>query len=400
MKIAQQLLLASLASCAIAYPLQAGNQHHHHHHHHQKREAEAKAEVVVVTQYVHVNQNGQVVNQDSASVTPTTLSTILTSAADTTAASSTAVIVQTLSALSSSFVPVAASPVASFASSAVLSASSSVPSASSSASSDYDGAASNGYKAKGITYSPYTSSGQCKSGSDIESDISKLTGFDVIRVYAPDCSCVEHIMSAMADGQKIFPGLFYVDSLSSDIDLLATQVEGSSQGWAGVHSIAVGNEWVNSGTYSVAQVSAAVSSGRALLKDQGYTGLVVTVDTLVAYQNNPELCEISDYISVNSHPFWDGNVQPGNSGPWLKQQIENISNICNDGKTVLITETGWPHQGDTYGSCVPSRANQVSALKSIQDTIGDQAFFFTYEDDLWKTDTTGYNVEKYWGIFN
>ncbi|OWB56895.1 hydrolase activity, acting on glycosyl bonds protein [[Candida] boidinii] len=390
MKFSQQLLLASLASCAIAYPLQAGHQHHHH----QKREAEA--EVVVVTQYVQVNQYGQIVNQDSAASTPTTLSTILTSAADTVEAASTAVIVETSSELSASSAPVAVSSVASSASSV----SSAVSSASSSDSSDYDGAASDGYKAKGVTYSPYTSDGQCKSGSVIESDISKLTGFDVIRVYAPDCSCVEHIMSAMADGQKIFPGLFYMDSLSSDIDLLATQVEGSSQGWSGVHSVAVGNEWVNSGTYSVSQVSAAVSSGRALLKNKGYTGLVVTVDTLVAYQNNPELCEISDYISVNSHPFWDGNVQPGNSGPWLKQQIENISNICNDGKNVLITETGWPHQGDTYGSCVPSRANQVSALKSIQDTIGDQAFFFTYEDDLWKTDTTGYNVEKYWGIFN
>ncbi|GME70446.1 unnamed protein product [[Candida] boidinii] len=244
MKFSQQLLLASLASCAIAYPLQAGHQHHHH----QKREAEA--EVVVVTQYVQVNQYGQIVNQDSAASTPTTLSTILTSAADTVEAASTAVIVETSSELSASSAPVAVSSVASSASSV----SSAVSSASSSDSSDYDGAASDGYKAKGVTYSPYTSDGQCKSGSVIESDISKLTGFDVIRVYAPDCSCVEHIMSAMADGQKIFPGLFYMDSLSSDIDLLATQVEGSSQGWSGVHSVAVGNEWVNSGTYSVSQL--------------------------------------------------------------------------------------------------------------------------------------------------
>lgn len=46
MKFSQQLLLASLASCAIAYPLQAGHQHHHHH---QKREAEAEVVVVLNT---------------------------------------------------------------------------------------------------------------------------------------------------------------------------------------------------------------------------------------------------------------------------------------------------------------------------------------------------------------
>lgn len=370
-KLAYTLL--ALSSIAAAQPLGVP----HVHHQHQKREAAVAVDTVVVT----VTQNAN----------PTTLQTVMTSATTSSTASTEAEAATSSSATTSSSVAASSS----------ASSSASSDSSSNDTSSYEDGTVE--YYAgegKGITYSPYSDSGSCKSESDIQSDIQKLTDFDIIRVYAPDCSCVSAIMGAMGSNQKIFAGLYYMDSLSSDISTLATQVKASSQGWDGIYAVAVGNEWVNSGTYSASEVASAVSSGRSLLQDQGYSGKVVTVDTIPAYENNNELCEASDFIAANSHAYWDGNVEAANSGTWLEQQIADVKSACGGSKSVLITETGWPTKGDTYGSNgVPSTANQLACIKSIAEAVPDQVIFFTAYNDLWKQPGSQ-NCEQYWGIFN
>ncbi|EGW34870.1 uncharacterized protein SPAPADRAFT_57962 [Spathaspora passalidarum NRRL Y-27907] len=253
---------------------------------------------------------------------------------------------------------------------------------------------------KGITYSPYTKTDQCKSASDVASDIAKLSNFDVIRLYSTDCSGIENVLSAMSSHQQLFLGVWNVDSVQGELQDIVTAISGSSRGWSAVHTIAIGNERVNAGAATVADIQNAVSQSRVFLKQNApqYTGPIVSVDTLVAVVGNPALCEVSDYLAVNSHPYWDGGVQPENSGPWLQQQIANLQNVCGKDKQVLITETGWPTQGDTFGSCVPSVPNQVAAIKSIVNSLGSQVIMFTMYNDYWK-DPGPYNVEQHWGIF-
>ncbi|CDK26212.1 unnamed protein product [Kuraishia capsulata CBS 1993] len=364
-----------------------------HNHHFHKREAHAAPEVVtvLVTQVVTMAGPG--------SSDPTTLQTsFVSSATEPAALPSSVVSSKGASAKSSAKSATKASAKSSgspYSSSIHSSASSSSAVASSTATSEVSSYAE---KSKGIAYSPYTDSGSCKSSDVIQSDIQLLSAFDYIRVYAPDCSCVENIMAVMGDNQKLFAGLYYMDSLTTDIETLSSAVESSSQGWDGVYAVSVGNEWVNSGDYSVSQVSAAVSSARSALSDKGYSGYVVSVDTLVAVQDNTDLCDVSDFIAVNSHPFWDGNVLPEDSGTFLKTQIANIYKACGSSKDVLICETGWPTQGDTYGVAVPSKENQLTAIKAIVEEVGDQVLMFTTYNDYWK-DGGSYGVEKYWGIF-
>ena len=58
-------------------------------------------------------------------------------------------------------------------------------------------------------------------------------------------------------------------------------------------------------------------------------------------------------------------------------------------------ETGWPTQGDSNGSCVPSPENQAAALASIKSAMGSDVCYFTAFDDNWKTDTPAtFNAEK------
>lgn len=254
-------------------------------------------------------------------------------------------------------------------------------------------------KGKGIAYSPYTNSGTCKSASEVASDMSLLSSFEILRIYAPDCDVVSNMLNSISNNQKIFAGLFYLESLQSDVELLASQVQASSRGWDAIYAVSVGNEWVNAGTYDAGTVVNAINTGRSLLSAKGFNGPVLTVDTAPAFQGHPELCQASDFVGVNQHAFWNGHTAPEDSGPFLKTTIDQLSGICN-GKSVLVTETGWPTQGSTFGSLgVPGKQQQLACIKSIVETVPDKVLLFTTYDDLWKH--PGQNgVEQFWGIFN
>lgn len=264
------------------------------------------------------------------------------------------------------------------------------------------GAAVYAEKSKGITYSPYTKSDACKTASEVASDMELLKDYPLIRLYSVDCSGIENVLLAISSSQKLFLGVWEIDasSLSSELETMKQAVESSSRGWSAVHTISIGNEQVNSGLATVAQVATAVQSARSWLKTNAplYSGYVVTVDTYNQVIANPSMCDISDYIAVNCHPFFTGSVEPSGTGPWLVDQINSVSNACGGSKPVLITETGWPTQGDSIGSCVPSESNQLAAFKSLIGSAADQIISFTMYNDYWKSPGP-YNVEQHWGIY-
>ena len=264
--------------------------------------------------------------------------------------------------------------------------SSAAASSSSQAGSEPSGGVGSG-GAKGITYSPYSDNGGCKSESQIASEIAQLSGFDVIRLYGVDCDQVSAVLKAKTSSQKIFAGIFDVSSITSGIESLAEAVK-SCGSWDDIYTVSIGNELVNAGSATPSQIKAYVEEGRKALKAAGYTGPVVSVDTFIAVINNPELCEYSDYMAVNAHAFFDGHVAAENSGPWVLQQIQRVWTACSGKKNVLITETGWPSKGD-----------QQAAISSIKSSCGASAILFTAFNDLWKADGP-YNAEKYWGIYS
>ncbi|CEP20372.1 unnamed protein product [Cyberlindnera jadinii] len=367
----------------------AAAEHEHEHHQHGKRDATT----VVVTHVVTVGADAVPLSDASAFVQQSS-STYVPSSSFVTLTTLTPSYVSSADAVSSDAVSsdtVISSP--SSVDAASLSSSTSTSSAASASASSTDSASD--ARAKGITYSPYTDSGTCKSASDVASDIALLTEFDIIRLYDTDCDCIKNVLDAKTSSQKLFLGIYYLDKIDASVQIISESISD----WSDVYTVSVGNELVNNGEATTDQIKTAVDSARSALTNIGYTGTVVSVDTLVAVQNNPVLCEYSDFIAVNSHPFWDGNVSPENSGTWLQTQISNIKSICGGVKDVLITETGWPTQGSAYQSCVPSKANQELALQSIADTVADQVLLFTTFNDLWK-DPGSYGVEQYWGIFD
>ncbi|SCU86381.1 LAFA_0E00386g1_1 [Lachancea sp. 'fantastica'] len=290
----------------------------------------------------------------------------------------------------------AASSVSSSPSSAPASSSSSSAPAASSSSSSSGSVGSGG--AKGITYTPYSDSGSCKSSSDIASELAQLSGFDIIRLYGVDCDQVSAVLQNKASNQKLFLGIYYTDAIQDGVNTIKSAIDAHGS-WDDVYAVSIGNELVNSGAASVSQVGSLVSEGKSALKSAGYSGPVVSVDTFIAVINNPGLCEYSDFMAVNAHAYFDYNTAASDAGTWLNQQIQRVWGACNGNKNVLITESGWPSQGETLGKAVASKQNQVSAIDSIKSSCGNAVILFTAFNDYWKADGA-YGCEKYWGILS
>jgi exo-beta-1,3-glucanase (GH17 family) len=366
---------ASLLTSAIAAP--AAHLHNQH-----------KRDVVVVTETEVVYITAGVPQAVAGESTTVTWSTVDTNLAAPTEVSST-VVLQAQVAGASTHVTDTSSVAAAVQTAAASTSTSaaSLPTSSSSVSFT---------SGKGITYSPYTSSGACKSLSEVKSDLAQLSGYEIIRLYGVDCNQVENVLQAKAEGQKLFLGIYFVDQIAAGISEIAAAIK-SYGSWGDVHTVSIGNELVNSGSATVDQIASYVATGRSALTAAGYTGPVVSVDTHIATINNPGLCDISDYVAINAHAYFDYNTEASGAGEWLLLQIQRVWSACGGSKSVLVTETGWPHQGDTYGVAVASPAAQAAAISSIKATCGSSAILFNAFDDLWKADGAQH-CEKYWGL--
>ncbi|EGV65689.1 Cell surface mannoprotein mp65 [Yamadazyma tenuis] len=362
----KSIVTGALAATILAQPLQDEHQHQHQH---------EKRAVKVVTQV-----NTVVVTAGYGAADIPTTSIALSAATDVSINTDTTITPQ--------------NQPASFSNPTTFETKTSTSAVSTASASEAIGASG----AKGITYSPYSDDGGCKSASEVASDVAQLSGYDIIRIYGVDCNQAANVLAAIGDNQKIFAGIYDVSDISGGVSTLAAAVEANG-GWDKVDTVSIGNELVNGGSATVSQVGSYVAEAKSALTAAGYSGSIVAVDTFIAVINNPGLCDHSDYMAVNAHAFFDGYYTADQAGDWLLQQIQRVYTACGGSKRVFITETGWPSQGDSNGKAVPSAENQKAAIQSIIDTCGSASTLFNAFNDIWKA-PGAYNAEQYWGILN
>ena len=250
----------------------------------------------------------------------------------------------------------------------------------------------------GVSYSAYKANGDCKTQDDVNKDVAGFGGaYSMVRIYGTACNQVATVLQAAKNhGLKVFAGVSDIGTLTSEIQTIISAANGD---FSDFDTIAIGNEWVNSGAASASAVLGALSTARGLLGTAGYKGHIVTVDTLAATLNYPELADNSDYAAVNCHPFFDPNTPPSGAGSFIQTQMTNLrAKLANPSQEIVITETGYPYQGDNNGLAVPSLTNQAIALSSIKSTLSSAVIFLSAYDDAWKTDSAGtLGAEKFWG---
>ncbi|CAE7210770.1 hypothetical protein P3342_012090 [Pyrenophora teres f. teres] len=259
----------------------------------------------------------------------------------------------------------------------------------------------------GITWDAYDGSAKCLSEADVASQFSKMKDYKVVRIYGMDCNQIPNaIQNALKNGQKLMGGA-YVDptgggeDLTKVIQAYKNAIDKYAGGnWDIIQLFSVENERVNEKRMSAGQVVEAIGSARNQLRGLGYKGPVGAVETAPALIANPSICNAADVVTANIHAFFDRNTKAQDAGPFVKSQVQLVKNACNN-KRVVVTESGWPHQGNANGAAVPSSENQRAALASIRQNFSGDLFFFSGFDSAWKADSAStFNAERFWGMIN
>lgn len=260
-----------------------------------------------------------------------------------------------------------------------------------------------GGSGNGITYTPYTDSGQCKLADEVSADFDKLGDFSQVRLYGTDCGHLENVVpTACNKGMKVLLGIAKekatAEAVGAEIEAIAKGLGGS---FACIDTIAVGNENVHNGG-SAAVAIAAVNKAREVLRGMGFQGSVVVPETSGAILKNPELCQHQDYVAANIHAFFDGQIEASRAGEFVVKQAQSVSEACG-GKQVIITETGWPNNGGTNDASVPSPENQQAAIASIKAACAEAGnmgyYVLSAFNEPWKKDLAStFGCEKFWGI--
>ncbi|HMU45027.1 MAG TPA: glycosyl hydrolase family 17 protein [Chitinophagaceae bacterium] len=124
------------------------------------------------------------------------------------------------------------------------------------------------------------------------------------------------------------------------------------------------------------------------------------VDAYYEFSHRPKITEACDVILCNCYPFWEG-CPFENSLNYMKQMYYQAE-AAGGGKEVIITETGWPSQGENLRGAVPAMEHARNyfintQLWSAEDQI--PVFYFSSFDESWKVGAEG-TVGAYWGIWD
>lgn len=124
------------------------------------------------------------------------------------------------------------------------------------------------------------------------------------------------------------------------------------------------------------------------------------VDAYYEFTRHPDLCDACDVILTNCYPFWEGTPHEhalAHMNSMYHQALE-----AGKGKQVIITETGWPSQGENFEASHPSKTNAMKYFIQTQQWAKDMniaSFYFSSFDEAWKIGDEG-DVGAYWGIWD
>jgi exo-beta-1,3-glucanase (GH17 family) len=124
------------------------------------------------------------------------------------------------------------------------------------------------------------------------------------------------------------------------------------------------------------------------------------VDAYYEFSHRPAITELCDVILCNCYPFWEG-CPFENSLDYMKQMYYQAK-AAGNGKEVIITETGWPSQGENLKGSFPSEKSARDYFIDTQLWSSNEkipVFYFSSFDESWKVGAEGI-VGAYWGIWD
>jgi exo-beta-1,3-glucanase (GH17 family) len=211
-------------------------------------------------------------------------------------------------------------------------------------------------------------------------------------------SCIEgneHIPRiAHKHGMKTLVSAWLGDDLEKNEEEIEALITLAKEGCVDI--AAVGNEVLYRDDLTLEQLLGYIKRVKEALPNipVGY------VDAYYEFSSHPELVEVSDVILANCYPYWEG-CSIEHSLNHMQQMFGQASD-AGRGKPVIITETGWPSQGEGYKGATPSAENAMKYFINTQVWSAKQdieIFYFSSFDESWKVGDEGV-VGAYWGLWD
>jgi len=255
-----------------------------------------------------------------------------------------------------------------------------------------------------MTYTPYRPDGTCKTASEVLTDCKSIAGagFTTLRVYSTDCDTLLTVGPAAKElGLSLIIGIFIgkpgCDNGNPDVSHQIAAIKEWAQ-WDLVKLVVVGNEALFNNYCSVDQLKELIYRCKSEFGGAGYTGPFTTTDVVSAWVTHDvsPICDAIDVVACNAHAYFNANTLPSQAGPFVAGQLDIVVKKCGGNKPGYVMETGWPTAGVCNGVACAGVSEQAEAIKSIKETIGDNAVFFSATDDAWKAPGSC-NCEQHWG---
>ncbi|KAI8058062.1 glycoside hydrolase superfamily [Syncephalis plumigaleata] len=161
-----------------------------------------------------------------------------------------------------------------------------------------------------------------------------------------------------------------------------------------IDGISVGNEALFRKDVTAEELARRMNDIRQEVKKRNLNIPVYTTDLAENFDN--VIMQASDAALGNIHPYF-AKTSVSDAAKWTWDYFDKT--IAKSGKTAIISETGWPTQGDSTGSAVPSVANLQTYLDNFLCQTAAKnipCYFFEAYDAAWKTNVEA--VEKSWGL--
>jgi len=250
----------------------------------------------------------------------------------------------------------------------------------------------------GLSFSPYL------EGQNIGDQLSLKQirqRMEVIKPYTKwvrSFSCTEgnEFIPKVAHehGLKTMVGAWIGDDKSQNDKEINGLIELAKAGYVDI--AVVGNEVLLRGELTEKEILAYIRKVKEVLPNipVGY------VDAYYQFSERPAIVDACDLILINCYPFWEGcNID--HASVYLKQMF-TLAKKAAKGKPVIITETGWPSQGDHIKEAEPSPENAMKYFVNVNNWVrveGVKMFYFSSFDESWKEHYEG-NVGQRWGIWD
>ncbi|MCD2449222.1 glycosyltransferase [Methylicorpusculum oleiharenae] len=253
----------------------------------------------------------------------------------------------------------------------------------------------------GVTFSPMRRdsdpmNNRYPSLEQIEEDVSLLANkVYAIRTYSSLDGMEQVPEFALKNKLNVTMGAWIDTNLEKNSREIESLINLSNQNSPTIVRLLVGNEVLLRNDIPVEQLIEYIRE----VKKRTWRP-VSTSETWDRWLAHPELANEVDYIAVHILPYWEG-IAVEDAVDYIFFRY-NAMKEAFPNKPIIITEVGWPSDGQAFKHATPSLTNQAKFLRQFLNRASkEKVNYYVIEafDQPWKIAREG-SSGAYWGIYN